>query len=63
MHRETATPHDVDASLAASGEPYRLSPGRFRDDAIVVLDRSGRVATWNPGAERIRPDGQAQHGI
>jgi PAS domain S-box-containing protein len=34
-------------------EPYRLLVESIRDYAIFLLDLDGRVASWNPGAERI----------
>src|SRR5689334_21157279 len=37
----------------ASDEAIRLLVERVEDYAICMLDTSGRVATWNPGAERI----------
>jgi len=35
-------------------ESYRLLVEAVRDYAIFVLDRHGRVLTWNAGAERIK---------
>jgi hypothetical protein len=40
--------------LHASEERFRLLVERVRDYAIFMLDREGRVATWNAGAERIK---------
>jgi PAS domain S-box-containing protein len=40
-------------------EPYRLLVDSVREYAIFLLDPEGQVASWNPGAERIkgyRPD-------
>lgn len=39
--------------LAASEERFRLLTQSVVDYAIVMLDPSGRVQTWNTGAERI----------
>ena len=39
---------------ARSDELLRLLVDRVEDYAIFVLDRAGRIATWNPGAERIK---------
>jgi PAS domain S-box-containing protein len=44
-----------------SQELFRLLVGAVRDYAIFMLDPTGRVATWNAGAERIK--GYAQHEI
>ena len=44
----------------ASGDPHvvdalhRLLVASVQDYAIYALDRAGRVATWNPGAERLK---------
>jgi PAS domain S-box-containing protein len=51
---------DIDAGLAneiaAGGDPtdeqFRLLVGSLSDYAICLLDASGRVASWNAGAER-----------
>jgi PAS domain S-box-containing protein len=37
-----------------SDESYRLLVETLRDYAILMLDPEGRVATWNPGAERFK---------
>src|SRR5262245_50064692 len=44
--------HAVDLRVADA--VFRLLVESVRDYAIFVLDREGRVATWNPGAERIK---------
>jgi PAS domain S-box-containing protein len=35
-------------------EPYRLLVDSIQDYAIFLLDPEGIVASWNPGAERIK---------
>ena len=35
-------------------ERFRLLVTSVTDYAIYMLDRDGRVATWNPGAERFK---------
>jgi PAS domain S-box-containing protein len=35
-------------------DPYRRLAEAVHDYAIFLLDAQGRVATWNPGAERIK---------
>jgi PAS domain S-box-containing protein len=41
------------SELRASEERFRLLVESTRDYAIFMLDPTGRIATWNPGAERI----------
>ena len=41
-------------SLRRSEERLRLLVDSVRDYAICMLDRSGRVVTWNVGAERLK---------
>jgi PAS domain S-box-containing protein len=48
-------------SLTESQELFRLLVASVRDYAIFMLDPSGKVATWNAGAERIK--GYARHEI
>ncbi|HTN64942.1 MAG TPA: PAS domain S-box protein [Burkholderiaceae bacterium] len=43
----------VQEELLRSEEQFRLLVEGTRDYAIFLLDREGRIATWNPGAERI----------
>jgi PAS domain S-box-containing protein len=40
--------------LRLSEERFRLFVERVQDYAIFMLDPEGRIATWNPGAERIK---------
>src|SRR5262245_55087130 len=40
--------------LAGSDELFRLLVATIRDYAIFMLDATGRVATWNVGARRIK---------
>jgi PAS domain S-box-containing protein len=42
------------SSFAAAGGRYQLLVDSVIDYAIYMLDREGRVATWNPGAERMK---------
>ena len=39
--------------MPASDQRYGALVEEIRDYAIFMLDREGRVATWNRGAERI----------
>ena len=41
-------------SFSAAGRRYQLLVDSVIDYAIYMLDREGRVATWNPGAERMK---------
>lgn len=52
--------HHANVELERQIQELRISQERFRllvegtkDHAIFMLDPSGRVASWNPGAERI----------
>ncbi len=44
----------VEESLRESEERFRLLVESVRDYAIFMLDPTGRIATWNIGAERIK---------
>jgi PAS domain S-box-containing protein len=37
-----------------SEQTFRLMVSSVKDYAILMLDPSGRIASWNPGAERIK---------
>jgi PAS domain S-box-containing protein len=41
-------------ALRVSEERFRLLVNGAKDHAIFMLDPAGRVASWNPGAERIK---------
>src|SRR5947199_176039 len=43
-----------DELLRRREERYRLLVEAARDYALFVLDPGGHVASWNPGAERIK---------
>ncbi len=45
--------HEHAAGAATPGELSRLLVENITDCALFLLDASGRVLTWNPGAERI----------
>ncbi|HSD89868.1 MAG TPA: PAS domain S-box protein [Kofleriaceae bacterium] len=49
----TERKHADDVRLAAE-ERYRFLIESVKDYAVFMLDPQGRVATWNPGAERIK---------
>ena len=44
----------AEAALRDSEERFRLLVGTVRDYAIYMLDPSGRVMSWNRGAEQIK---------
>jgi PAS domain S-box-containing protein len=44
----------AERSLLESEERFRLLVGSVKDYAIFMLDPSGRVVSWNEGAERIK---------
>jgi PAS domain S-box-containing protein len=48
----TGGPDDLTA-LIASREAYRMALESVLDYAVVLLDLEGRLASWNPGAERL----------
>lgn len=43
-----------EAALSESEERFRLLVEKVKDYAIFMLDPSGRVVSWNSGAERIK---------
>jgi PAS domain S-box-containing protein len=42
------------ARLSESEERFRLLVEQVQDYAIILLDREGRVLTWNEGAQRLK---------
>ncbi len=44
----------IDEARFESEQRFRQIVDSVRDYAIFMLDRDGNVATWNPGAERIK---------
>ncbi|PYV20853.1 MAG: histidine kinase, partial [Acidobacteria bacterium] len=44
----------AEEALRESEERLRLLVEGVKDCAIFMLDAEGRVASWNPGAERIK---------
>ncbi|RYE55571.1 MAG: PAS domain S-box protein, partial [Rhizobiaceae bacterium] len=45
---------DAETTLKRSEEQFRLLVQSVTDYAIYMLDRDGRVTSWNPGAQRIK---------
>jgi PAS domain S-box-containing protein len=52
--RDRTTRQDTEAALQQGSESFRLLVQAVKDYAILMLDREGRVASWNEGAERIK---------
>ena len=45
--------HQAEQQLIASESRFRLLVDNVKEYAIFLLDREGRITTWNAGAERI----------
>ncbi len=53
MPEESKAPSSSTVTSLGTEDSFRLLVDSVRDYAIVMLDPGGRVASWNPGAERI----------
>ncbi len=53
MHRAELEQRKAHESLRESEERFRLLLDSVKDYAIFMLDTSGRVSSWNAGAERM----------
>ncbi|WP_304988533.1 PAS domain-containing sensor histidine kinase [Corallococcus sp. CA053C] len=51
LHRQL---HPLKREAVASAHRFQALVEGVRDYALVLLDARGRVASWNPGAERIK---------
>jgi PAS domain S-box-containing protein len=54
MIRDVTERERIETALQRSEERFRLIVDGVRDFAIFMLDPSGRVSSWNPGAEHIK---------
>ena len=52
--RDVTERHRLEEELRATEENFRLLVEGVADHALIMLDPSGCVVTWNPGAERIK---------
>jgi two-component system CheB/CheR fusion protein len=50
----------AETAFRESEEHYRLIFENLKDYAIFMLDREGRIATWNSGAERVLKFAQSE---
>ncbi|HVV49408.1 MAG TPA: PAS domain S-box protein [Polyangia bacterium] len=54
VFRDVTAERAAEEALRQSEEKLRLMIASVRDYAFYMLDPAGRVASWNPGAERIK---------
>jgi PAS domain S-box-containing protein len=54
VFRDVSDERRAEDALRQSEEKLRLMIASVRDYALYMLDPAGRVASWNPGAERIK---------
>jgi PAS domain S-box-containing protein len=54
VFRDVTAERQAEEALRQSEEKLRQMIASVHDYALFMLDRSGHVASWNPGAERIK---------
>jgi PAS domain S-box-containing protein len=52
--RDLTEQHALEQSLRRSEERFRLLVSQVKDYAIIALDASGTIESWNAGAERLK---------
>jgi len=52
--RDISQRHEAEERLRQSEETFRLLVASVKDYAIFLLDPSGKIMTWNAGAQRIK---------
>jgi PAS domain S-box-containing protein len=52
--RDLTAEHHLEESLRRSEERFRLLVSQVKDYAIIALDASGTIESWNAGAERLK---------
>jgi PAS domain S-box-containing protein len=52
--RDLTSQHALEESLKRSEERFRLLVSQVKDYAIIALDASGTIESWNAGAERLK---------
>jgi PAS domain S-box-containing protein len=60
VFRDVTADRAAEEALQQSEERLRSMIASVRDYALYMLDPSGRVASWNPGAERIKGYSEAE---
>ena len=52
--RDLTAEHELEESLKRSEERFRLLVSQVKEYAIIALDASGTIESWNAGAERLK---------
>lgn len=52
--RDLTAQHELEESLRRSEQRFRLLVEQVVDYAIIMLDETGTIETWNAGAERLK---------
>jgi len=54
LTRDLTAEHELEESLRRSEERFRLLVSQVKDYAIIALDPSGTIESWNVGAEQLK---------